>query len=205
MFNIRPEIADFFKSYFQSGTDGRNLFNYGHTAFETWTTGLHRIPTTQEIWLAGAAAPDIITDLYISYSAADLICFTSQRPHYLLRCPEQQAFAALGLLPTSKQVQFLKSIFPYARWHLLFHHDLLGDIADASIAAWFNNRQVSFRYKATQIIGIYRNKAYYFDISTFSLHRFELATGLRAGMRTHKPPSGFNSFLAYQNLNEHDT
>lgn len=199
MFNIRPEAADFFKPFFQSGTDGGVIFNYGQTAFENWTPGAHTVPSTHEIWLAGAVYPDLIADLYIGYSAADLVCFTSQRVYHLLRHPEQQAFAALGLLPAGKQVRFLKSLFPHARWHLLFSPDLLGKIAEASIAAWYKGYPVSFRINDNRISIKFRDKAYYFDSSTFSLHRFELATGMRSGIRTHKPPHGLPSFVALQN------
>jgi hypothetical protein len=205
MFNIRPEIADFFKPYFQNDTDDRNLFNYGRTDFETWTPELHRIPTTQELWLAGGTCPEIVTDLFIGYSAADIICFASQQSHYLLNHPEQKVFAAIGLLPAATQTQLLKAAFPFAHWHLLFGPELLGRIADGLIATWYRGYPVSFRVTGTKIIAKYRNKVFYFEEVKFSLHRFELATGLRSGMRTHKPPTGFNSFLAYQDLTEYDT
>lgn len=199
MLNIRPEAADFFKPFFQNGTDGAIIFDYGQTAFESWTPGSHRIPSTQEVWLAGAAYPDLITDLYIGYSAADLICFASQRPQYLLRHPEQRAFAALGLLPAYPQVQFLKALFPVARWHLLFGPELLGKIADAGIAAWYKGYPVSFGMNHDRVGIKFRGRAFYFDSGAFSLHRFELATGLRSGIRTHKPPHGLLSFTDLQN------
>ena len=199
MFNIRPEVADFFKPFFQSGIDGHYLFNYGKAAFESWTPDSHIIPSSDEVWLAGADYPDLISDLYIGYSAAELICFTSKRPYEFLKHPQQQAFAALGLLPAGRQVQFLKALFPYARWHLLFGSDLLGKIADAGIAAWYKGYAVSFRMYDYRINIKFRDKAFNFDSSTFSLHRFERATGLRAGIRTHKPPHALVSFTALQN------
>jgi len=201
MLNIRTEAADFFKPFYQNGPDGAVLFSYAKTAFESWTLRSHRIPVTHEIWLAGAAYPNLITDLYIGYSAAELVCFASQHTHDTLRQPEHQAFASLGLLPEDKQVQFLKTLFPYARWHLVFHADLLGKIADAAIAAWYKCYPVSFRINDSRISIKFRGKAFYFDSSTFSLHRFEVATGLRSGIRTHKPPRGLQSFTKLQLLN----
>jgi hypothetical protein len=199
MFNIRQEVEDFFKPFFQSGTNRSYLFNYGIAAYESWTPDSHIIPSTGEVWLAGADYPDLISDLYIGYSAAELICFVSQRPYELLKHPQQQAFAAIGLLPTDRQVQFLKAMFPFARWHLLFGPDPLGKIADAGIGAWYKGYAVSFRINDSRINIKFRGKAFNFDSNTFSLHRFEQATGLRAGIRTHKPPHGLPSFTALQN------
>jgi hypothetical protein len=205
MFNIRPEITSFFKPYFQSNANGCLIFKFGNAAYESWAFGSHIIPSTDEVWLAGAAYPDLITDLYISYSATDLICFTSQRPQYLLRHPEQQAFAALGLLPANSQVQFLKDLFPFARWHLLFSPDLLGKIADVGIASWYKGYHVSFRMNDSRVSIKFRGKAFYLDGNFFSLHRFELATGLRSGIRTHKPPQGLPSFTVLQTRHYYDT
>jgi hypothetical protein len=205
MFNIKPEVTDFFYPYFQVCPGSGFVFSYGQNTFEYLTAVYNRVPVTQGLWLAGASYPETITDLFIGYSAADLICFIAQQPHFLLTHPEQNAFAALGLLPAIQQIQLLKATFPFARWHLLFGSDLLGRIADTFIATSSKGYPVSFRVTDTQIIGKYRDKLFYFDAGNFSLHQFELVTGLRAGMRTHKPPAGYTSFLAYQNLHEHDT
>ncbi len=204
MFNIKREIISFFNPFFQIGTDSSFTFSYG-TAYERWTPETHTIPSTQGIWLAGADHPNLTTDLYISYSATELICFVSQRPHYLLRYPDQRAFAALGLLPSMKQVHYLKRLFPYARWHLLFGPELLGNVAEASIAAWFKGYQLSFRVEDFRIKVKYREKAFDFDSETFSLSRFERVAGLRSGMRTHKPRQGQLSFIAQFNNNVHDS
>lgn len=198
MLNIRPVAAEFFSPFFKTRADGTMVFQYGKTAFESWIPGSNLIPSTQDIWLAGGDCPALITDLYIGYSAADLVCFASQRTHDLLRHPEQQAFAALGLLPTAKQIEQLQNSFPNARWHLLFPADLLGKIADACIAAWFKGYAVFFRVNNDRITVKFRGQVFQLDSQIFSLHHFELASGMRSGIRTHKPPSGYNSFIALQ-------
>jgi len=205
MVNIKPEVADFFKPFFQIGNNGGLVFSYGQNSFEYWTPGIHRVPTTQGIWFGGGICPEIITDLFIAYSAADILCFASQQSQYLLNHPEQRAFAAIGLLPAANQIQLLKATFPFARWHLLFGPELLGRIADGCIAAWYKGYSVSFRVTGKGVRTKYRNQLFYFDAGKLSLHRFELVTGLRTGLRTHKPPTGFNSFLAYQNMIAYDT
>jgi hypothetical protein len=196
MFDLKPEAIKLFTPFFKYH-NGRIIFSYGNSV-ESWAPCLHRIPSTIEIWLAGDDNPNLITDLYISYSAAELLCFASQRSFNLLRHPEQVAFAALGLLPAVAQVEALKAIFPLARWHLLFGPDLLGRVTDAAIASWYKGHSVSFRVNNEQVIICYNGKLYTFENRVFSLNGFERLTGLRAGMRTHKPLRGLPSFITLQ-------
>lgn len=196
MFDLKPEVTQIFAPFFQYA-DGRLIFNYGSKDIESWAPGLHRIPSTSEFWLSGAEYPNLITDLYISYSAAELLCFTSQRT-FILKHPEQLAFASVGLLPSAGQVNTLKAAFPLARWHLVFGTSLLGRIADSAIAAWFKGRSVSFQVSGEQVIVSYCGKCLAIDSGIFSLSRFERVTGLRAGMRTHKPLRGPPSFIELQ-------
>ena len=204
MLYLKQETTAFFKPFYENAGGDKIIFRYGLNAFETWSAEIHVIPSTPETWLAGAAYPTLITDLFVSYSAAELLCFVSQRRDYVCRYPEQQAFAALGLLPANAQVKDLKTLFPNARWHLLFGPDLLGKITDATVAAWFKGNAVSFKMIAGRLAARYRNRKFYFDADSFSLHRFELATGMRSAMRTHKPPNGYPSFTAFQKKNAYD-
>jgi hypothetical protein len=197
MFGLKPEVITLFTPFFRY-TDGRFLFNYDKTAVESWEPGLHRVPSTSEFWLAHAGYSNLVTDLYISHSAAELFFFASQRSFNLLKYPEQVAFAAAGLLPSATQVNALKTAFPLARWHLLLSPDLLGRITDAAVASWYKGRSVSFRVRNDEVIINYCGKLYAIDSRIFSLNRFERITGLRAGMRTHKPPRGLPSFIELQ-------
>ena len=202
MFGLKPEVIKLFTPFFQYA-DGRLIFQYGNEVVESWAPDWHRIPSTSKFWLANADHPNLISDLYISYSAAELLCFISQRA-FLLKFPEQLAFAAVGLLPSSAQVDALKLTFPLARWHLIFDTDLVGRIADAAIATWYKGRSVSFQIMNEQVMIAYCDKPFMVDSGVFSLSRFERLTGLRAGMRTHKPLRGLSSFIELQ-LANYDT
>lgn len=199
MFGLTPEVIKFFTPFFQYA-DGRLIFHYGKQALESWARNWHRVPSTSECWLANADHPNLISDLYISYSAAELLCFISQRA-FLLKFPDQIAFAAVGLLPSTEQVEVLKSTFPFARWHLIFDTNLVGRITDAVIATWFKSRSVSFLVMNEQVMITYCDKPFIVKSEVFSLSRFERLTGLRAGMRTHKPLHGLSSFIELQFAN----
>jgi hypothetical protein len=197
MFGLKPEVITLFTPFFRYA-DSRLLFNYGKTDIESWAPELHSVPSTLDFWVAGASHSNLVTDLYISHSAAELFCFASQRSFNLLKHPEQVAFAAVGLLPSAAQVNALKTAFPYARWHMIFSPDLLGRIADAAVASWYKGRSVSFRVSNDQVMISYYGKPFVLDSGFFSLNIFERITGLRAGMRTHKPPRGLPSFIELQ-------
>lgn len=199
MFGLKPEVINLFTPFFQYA-NGRLIFHYGNEVVESWASEWHRVPSTSEIWLANADHPNLIADLYISYSAAELLCFISQRS-FLLKYSEQLAFAAVGLLPSSAQVDTLKATFPLARWHLIFDANLVGRIVDAAIASWFKGRSVSFQVSDEQVMVSYCRKPFVMDSAAFSLSRFERVTGLRAGMRTHKPLRGLPSFIELQFAN----
>jgi hypothetical protein len=197
MFGLKPEVMTLFTPFFRYA-DGQVLFYYGETDVESWTPRLHRLPSTLELWLASAGHHNLVTDLYISHSAAELFCFASQRSFNFSKYPEQVAFAAVGLLPAAEQVNALKTAFPFARWHLLFSPDLLGRIADAAVASWFKARSVDFRVRNDQVVISYCGKHFVLNCQNFSLNRFECITDLRTGMRTHKPPRGLPSFIELQ-------
>jgi hypothetical protein len=199
MFGLKPEVIKLFTPFFQY-TDGGLIFHYDNEVVESWAPERHRVPSTSGFWLANADHSNLITDLYISYSAAELLCFISQRA-FILKHPEQLAFVAVGLLPSSAQVAALKSTFPLTRWHLIFDTNLVGRIADAAIATWFKGRSVSFQVNDEQVIIRYSDKPFVMDSGDFSLSRFERITGLRAGMRTHKPLRGITSFIELQLAN----
>ena len=154
------------------------------------------LKTEAGIWLGGGEWPLLVTDLYISYSAAELSSFVTTCPHLLPRSPEQAAFAALGLLPSRQQIAALKARYPHARWHLLFDNDLTGKITDARVAAWYGGRDALFRVNDDIVTAAYRGKSFAFDAAQFSFYRFERATGLRTGIRTYKA-KGFTSYLKY--------
>jgi hypothetical protein len=193
MLDIRPELWSHFAPYLTVEANGRISFNAAQPG-EYWTARQHFIPTSR-LWLTGAEHPQIITDLFIGYSAAELLCFCSRHPAAVAGHPEQLALAATGLVPLAEQVTALAGLFPFARWHLLFGGDLLGRVADTAVALWYKGNPAIFRVTAGQLLIPYQNRVYEFDERRFSLSVFEKTTGLRAGMRTHKPTGGQTSFI----------
>ena len=196
MERLKAEAAARFGACTQNPGDGPVLFSYTDGARETWSAAAQRIPISRGLWLAGAECPELVSDLFISHSAAEIICFASLRPYLLRAYPEQRAYAATGLLPSRGHAEELRALFPLARWHILFGADLPGRVADARMAAWRKGQDARFRLVSGRLWAAYRESRFSFDPDSFSMSRFEKATGLRSGIRTHQPPHGFASFFS---------
>jgi len=172
------------------------LFSYqeGHQipAIETWTPDQHMVPLSSAIWLTHEGFPGQVRHLFLGHSATDILCFCQLRPEWLQR-PGSVAFAALGLLATSAQVNFLKQRFTNAKVHTLFDAELTGRVTDCKIALWRAGKNAAFRITEDLVQISYRNRKFNIPTAVFSLSRFEKTVALRSNIRTHKP-KGFNSY-----------
>jgi len=161
-------------------------------AIETWTTGQHLVPLSSAIWLAHEGFPGQVRHLFLGHSAIDILCFCQLRPEWLQR-PGSVAFAALGLLATSAQVNFLKQRFTNAKVHTLFDAELTGRVTDCKVALWYSGKDASFRIADDLVQINYHNRKIIIPTVVFSLNRFEKTVALRSNIRTHKPKD-FNSY-----------
>lgn len=177
--------------------DGGCLFYYRdnkkNIAVEYWSSGRHQVPVSTGTWLVHESFPAQVRHLFLSHSAADILCFCQLRPDWLA-VPGNVAFAALGLLASAGQVTFLKEQFANAKIHTLFDAGLAGRVTDCKVALWLSGKDATFRI-ADDLVQIgYRKKKFHIPVHVFSLNRFEIAVALRIGIRTHKPKGGFSTY-----------
>lgn len=145
-------------------------FSYGND-FEHYGPDFHRIPVTENVWIAGI--PELASDIFICGSAMDALCFGRVSPHY--------AFVALGALPAKSQLENL----PNRRFHLIFPKDDLGTVCDLKVAAWLRKQAIKITLNENSFNVLFRNQNY--DFEKLSLSALEKASGYRFGIRTHKP------------------
>lgn len=192
---INPDVLGFFTNQIIAQNE-TFLFSYqqGHCkpAMETWAPGQHLVPLSSAIWLVHDGFPTQVRHLFLSHSAADIICFCQLRPEWLRR-QGNVAFAALGLLATSAQIHFLRERFTGAKVHTLFDAELTGRVTDCKVALWGSGKDAGFRIADDQVQINYRNRKFSIPTAVFSLSRFEKTVALRSNFRTHKP-NGFNSY-----------
>jgi hypothetical protein len=140
--------------------------------------------------------PPQVSHLFLSHSAAEILCFCQFNPHWL-DSPGKVAFAALGLLPTADQVVFLKKRVPNAKIHTLFDTGVTGRVIDCKVALWLRKIDALFLVAGDLVEIRFRRNNFSIPSCAFSLNRFEKITGLRSGIRTHKSKSGLGSYYEF--------
>jgi hypothetical protein len=168
---IYPDVQDFFAPYHH-----QLRFAYGSN-FEHYSDRFHRVPTTENIWVAGT--PDLATDIFIAGSAMDCIAFNRVSPHF--------AFISLGTTPSRIQLERL----PKRRFHLLFSNDMLGAVCNLKVAALLRKQPLNIRL-GNQVT--FRNKNY--ELENLSISALEKVSGYRFGIRTHKPKNATTWILS---------
>jgi hypothetical protein len=107
------------------------------------------------------------------------------------------AFASLGLLPTKEQFTWLKTLFPNAKIHTVFNSGISGRVADCKVAIWQLGKNARFRLANDHGEFYYTKKKYRIPVNIFSLSRFEKLSGIRSGIRPHKPKAPFETFYKF--------
>jgi hypothetical protein len=164
-------------------------FNYGN-AVEYFDTGLHSVPVTTGLWLAGSTQS---RDTIVTASAMEAIAFLTLNRHRFTAL-ESIAFIAIGNLPHTGQVNWIKTNFHRSKFTLIFSKDLLGRLADIKVALGLADKEVQLQYTGQQIRVNCDGHSYEFSMDKLTLNAFEKSSGLRTGVRTIKPKM-FDTFL----------
>jgi hypothetical protein len=161
---------------------GDLTFNYGDQV-ERYGAGLHIVPSTQNLWLAGTQSA---THLVITFSAMEAIAFITLNRHRFPRL-EQLAFIAIGNKLHAEQGDWIRQSFPGRKVILVFGKDLVGHITDIKLAAVIKNIPIRILFK-DNAVHIYGNKCLkVFGQEQVSLHAFQEAFSIRPSFRTGKP------------------
>ncbi|WP_139351039.1 hypothetical protein [Sphingobacterium sp. CZ-UAM] len=128
------------------------------------------------------------------HTTNDLLNFCQLYPHWKDK-PGQNVFTALGLSPSSSQLQELIIRFPNARLVGVFDNDIVGNVLDCKIVLWQRSKNIQFRLIQNDVTFRFKGIDFKIPAGEFSLHRFKTLTGIRSTYRTIKPKQ-YVSFLA---------
>lgn len=183
----RLGISSEIQAFFNAGSD--LVFNYGDQ-YEEYTESYHRVPSTQNLWVAGNQNA---AQLIITYSVMEAISFISLKR---VRYPrlEQLAFVAIGNRLHVEQGEWIRQNFRGRKVTLVFGKDLLGNITDIKLSAAIKNTPIRVVYSGPEILIYWNNWLKVFSQDSISLHAFQEAFGIRPRFRTGKPVQ-FLTFL----------
>lgn len=197
--SVSKSVLDFFEKYVKI-RDEDFLFSFqesdGNAQLEYWSADLHLVPSSRGIWLAFKGFPVQVRHLFLSHSAADILCFCHHSPSWL-KISDNVAFVALGLKASCSQIDLLKCQFFNAKVHTLFDAGITGRVTDCKVALWIKDTNATFIAEDELIHINYRRNKFVIPVEAFSLNHFEKTIGIRSGIRTHKPKGGFNSFYDF--------
>jgi hypothetical protein len=195
---IKPEVLEYFSPWILNEPTG-HLFPYKlgtHTvSFEHLSIDVNKVPSGEALWLAACGHPAQARDVFVSFSAAEVLCFCHYQTSWI-KFPCKTVFVALGLLPTSAQICLLKQWYKAAKFHMLFDSGISGRVLDCKTALWLAGKDAAFSIAGENICICYQGKDFGFAAESFSLNRFQQVLGLRSGIRTHKPKGGFESYFS---------
>ncbi|QQD14363.1 hypothetical protein [Sphingobacterium sp. UDSM-2020] len=193
---LKAEVRNFFAPYMDIVED-KILFPYTLENqvidHERWNENGVRIPVSNAMWLVTDSLPVSVTNLFIGHSASDILCFCHYYPNWITS-PCLVTFASLGLLPSKEQFVYLKGLFPNAKIHTVFDGGISGRVADCKVATWQLGKNARFSLVDDHGEFYCNKKRYRIPVGNFSLNRFERLSGIRAGIRTHKPKAPFETF-----------
>ncbi|WP_286883076.1 hypothetical protein [Sphingobacterium sp. UBA5980] len=193
--NLDQDVIRFFEPFFERSPTGFE-FSYRHQSDqskEVWTNNMCVKEVASAIWKAYNHFPSSVTDLFIASACLDILCFTHFFPHYVDNSLSI-AFASIGYLPSKEYIRELIYEFPNAKIHLIAENSLIGKIFDCKIALLSRSIDSKFRINGHQIEIEFGSQSLVLPIEKFSLNYFEVISGKRFAIRTHKPVRGFLNF-----------
>ncbi|MFN0293557.1 hypothetical protein [Pedobacter helvus] len=203
MYSPATLLSNSVLSFFQKHLTIRNgdfLFSFQegkeNVQRECWSADLLLVPSSTGVWLAYDGFPVQIRHLFLSHSAADILCFCQRFPSWL-KISDNVAFAALGLIASNSQISLLKHQFSNAKVHTLFDAGITGRVTDCKVALWLKGTDATFIADGELIHINHHINKFVIPVEAFSLNRFEKTVGIRSGIRTHKPKGDFNSFYDF--------
>ncbi|WP_333889330.1 hypothetical protein [Sphingobacterium siyangense] len=193
--NLDQKVIRFFEPFFERSPIGFE-FNYRYLSDqpkEIWTNNGYVNEVACGIWKAHHQIPISVIHLFIASTCTDILCFAHLFPQYVNNAVSI-AFAAIGYLPCKANFRELTNAFPNAKIHLISENSLIGKIFDCKIALWSRSIDSEFRINDDLIEIEFGSQSLVLPIEKFSLNYFEVISGKRFALRTHKPFKGFLNF-----------
>lgn len=193
--NLDQDVIRFFEPFFEKSPTGFE-FSYKYLSDhqkEIWNSNEYVNEVASGIWKAHHQIPYSVIHLFIASTCTDILCFAHLFPQYVDNAVSI-AFASVGYLPSRENYRKLICEFPNAKIHLISENSLIGKIFDCKIALWSRTIDSKFQINDDLIKIEFDSQSLVLPIEKFSLNYFEMISGKRFALRTHKPIKGFLNF-----------
>jgi hypothetical protein len=202
---IPPQVQDFFYPFFYTDELGNLLFSYGD-AVEHFGFAFHRVPVTENFWMAGNPNLSQVADVIICGTAMDAVAWLKKK-YCSFPYLQNLLFLSVGAGLQQTHITWIYMRLKNKRFRLLFGRDILGRITDLKLAAGIKGAALEIYSDGNEgIVVHFRSKTFLFSQESFSLNAFEKASGFRFNLSCQKPcahNSFFGELLADEGLLNH--
>nr|WP_294791042.1 hypothetical protein [uncultured Mucilaginibacter sp.] len=190
---VRPEVQEYFRLFYCADDLGNLIFPHGDVE-EHFGFAFHRLPLTDDCWLAGNLCFPQVRRVILSASALDAVSWLNKK-YDAFTSTQNLLFVALGTGISEVQLDWIRGNFSAKKCQLIFSNDLLGRLADLKVAAALRGWPLSVYADAEEkLIVNFRTANFCFRQDALSLSAFERAAGVRFGVSAPKPRSHHSFF-----------
>jgi hypothetical protein len=182
---VHPAVQAYFAPYYTSDTFGDLSFDYAD-AREIYGLAWHRVPSAEDLWMAGSEDFSMIRRVFICSSAMEAIAWLHYH-HSMLGNLDQLCFLATGSSLSDSKLQLLRDGVAGKQCALLYSNDLLGKICDLKVCAALCSQPVTISACEDRVGVAFRAVTYELNADQFSLNKFEKLAAFRFNVQTLKP------------------
>jgi len=189
---IRPEVQEFFAPFYIEDVQGNLLFDYGD-AVEHYGFAFHRIPVSENCWLAGNLDFNLVSRVFICSSAMEAVALY----HFKYAVYPQTGrilFLSLGCQPNPAQFRWIAEVLPGRDFRLAFGDTLPDKAGELITAAALAKLPLKVSFNQNLVNIEFRLKLYKMPLAAFSLLGFEKLSGYRFGVSALRPRNSDSYF-----------
>jgi len=196
---VLPEVQAFFEDNYHTAATGDLLFDYGD-AVEHYGLAFHKVPVTNQCWLAGNVSLPQVRQVMVCASAMEAISWLNKKFNWLPR-PDNFLFMAVGTQVNAGHVARIRQALSNKDINFLLGSDLLAQVTALKLAAGIRRLPVAvFLLPEEKLKVVFRAQTFLFSQDKFSLNAFEKASGFRFGFPVLKPKQHSSFFDELQAL-----
>jgi len=193
---VRQEVQEFFAPYYYTDEQCGLLFDYGDAA-EHFGFAFHRIPFSENCWLAGNMNFNMVGKVFICSSAMEAISFYHFN-YSFYPCPDNLLFLSVAARPNAGQLRWINENLSGRDCQLVFGNGLLDKVGELKTAAGLLKVPLNISVTTDDVHIHFRLKAYVLPIAEFSLNAFEKLAGYRFKIKTARSKSSGSYFAQLQ-------
>jgi hypothetical protein len=189
---VNPQVQEFFEPFYRTDDLGNLLFDYGD-GLEHFGFAFHKVPLSQNFWMAGNRNFSNIRQVVVCASAMEAVSWLKNK-QAALSLWDGLLFLSAGVRVLPVHCRWLNAHIPAKDFRLVFGRDLLGRMAELKLAAALRRWPLELYQDGENVMVCFRSRVYSFSPDRFSLNAFEQAAKIRFGIPCDKP-KGYDNYF----------